>query len=59
MSIVDDAELVNWRLLEVPIRQAVETLLALNGESATPELRQLQSDLVEIEIERKALGGGS
>lgn len=58
MSIVASCELIVWRSLEPQIRDAVETLLALNGDRATDELKKLHSDLVQIEVERRELKGG-
>lgn len=58
MSIIDDCELRVWRSIEMSICDAVDTLLALNGDRAPPELRELQNSLVQIGVERRELKGG-
>lgn len=47
-SIVDECELIVWRELQPRLDQAVASLLAAHGESATLELIDLQHTLADL-----------
>ena len=48
ISVIDECELIVWRAIQARLEQAVASLLAAHGDSATPELIELQHVLAEL-----------